>query len=96
MDVNVRHPQKHHGDLVILDSGTGCLALLCSPVAFPAAVAGLVCHECGSVHIHDHDGSEDPDKSLYLILSSEPKPLRKHRPPPPPSILSPRESSYPP
>ncbi|GKF70379.1 hypothetical protein Tco_0203436 [Tanacetum coccineum] len=48
------------------------------------------------VHTHDHDGFEAPDKSPDSILSSEPKPLRKHRPPPPPSILSPGESSYPP
>ncbi|GKA03224.1 hypothetical protein Tco_0676005 [Tanacetum coccineum] len=41
------------------------------------------------VHTHDHDGFEAPDESLDLILSSEPKPLRKHRPPPSPSILSP-------
>ncbi|GKF43052.1 hypothetical protein Tco_0126394, partial [Tanacetum coccineum] len=40
------------------------------------------------VHTHDHDGSEAPDKSSDSILSSEPKPLGKHRPPPPPSILS--------
>ncbi|GJU19805.1 hypothetical protein Tco_1153147 [Tanacetum coccineum] len=45
---------------------------------------------------HDHDGSEDPDESPDSILLSEPKPLMKHMPPPPPSILSPRESSYPP
>ncbi|GKE55411.1 hypothetical protein Tco_1494596 [Tanacetum coccineum] len=48
------------------------------------------------MHTHDHNGSEAPDGSSDSILSSEPKPLRKHRPPPPPSILSPRESSYPP
>ncbi|GJR22796.1 hypothetical protein Tco_0971323 [Tanacetum coccineum] len=48
------------------------------------------------VHTHDHDGSEAPDESPDSILSSGPKPLGKHRPPPPPSILSPRESSYPP
>ncbi|GJW09838.1 hypothetical protein Tco_1575665 [Tanacetum coccineum] len=48
------------------------------------------------VHTHDHDGPEAPDESPDLILSSEPKPLGKHRLPPPPSILSPGESSYPP
>ncbi|GKE00546.1 hypothetical protein Tco_1388529, partial [Tanacetum coccineum] len=48
------------------------------------------------VHTHDHDGSEAPDGSPDSILSSEPKPLRKHRPPPLLSILSPGESSYPP
>ncbi|GKD07308.1 hypothetical protein Tco_1186993, partial [Tanacetum coccineum] len=41
------------------------------------------------VHTHDHGGSPNS------ILSSEPKPLGKHKPPPPPSILSPGESSYP-
>ncbi|GJT83830.1 hypothetical protein Tco_1058172 [Tanacetum coccineum] len=41
------------------------------------------------VHTHGHDGSEATDESLDSILSSEPKPLGKHRPPPPPSILSP-------
>ncbi|GKF16316.1 hypothetical protein Tco_0061234, partial [Tanacetum coccineum] len=39
------------------------------------------------VHKHDHGRSEAPDGSPDSILSSEPKPLRKHRPPPPPSIL---------
>ncbi|GJY51141.1 hypothetical protein Tco_0441988 [Tanacetum coccineum] len=34
------------------------------------------------VHTHDHDGSEALDKSPDSILSSEPKPLGKHRPPP--------------
>ncbi|GKE98884.1 hypothetical protein Tco_0022235 [Tanacetum coccineum] len=48
------------------------------------------------VNTHDHDGSEAPDELPDSILSSEPKPLGKHRPPPPPSILSPIESSYPP
>ncbi|GKF26438.1 hypothetical protein Tco_0082332 [Tanacetum coccineum] len=48
------------------------------------------------MHTHDHDGSEAPDGSPDSILSSEPKPLGKHRPPPLPSILSPGESSYPP
>ncbi|GJW05964.1 putative reverse transcriptase domain-containing protein [Tanacetum coccineum] len=48
------------------------------------------------VHTHDHGGSEAPDGSPDSILSSEPKPLGKHKPPPPPSILSLRESSYPP
>ncbi|GJZ34853.1 hypothetical protein Tco_0580670 [Tanacetum coccineum] len=47
------------------------------------------------VHTHDHDGSEAPDESPDSILSSEPKPLGKHRPPPPPSILFPGELSYP-
>ncbi|GJX91290.1 hypothetical protein Tco_0344616 [Tanacetum coccineum] len=32
------------------------------------------------VHTHDHDGSAAPDESLDSILSSEPKPLGKHRP----------------
>ncbi|GKD40651.1 hypothetical protein Tco_1260858, partial [Tanacetum coccineum] len=35
------------------------------------------------VHTHDHGGSEAPDGSPDSILSSEPKPLGKHRPPPP-------------
>ncbi|GKG41847.1 hypothetical protein Tco_0473598, partial [Tanacetum coccineum] len=48
------------------------------------------------VHIHDHDGSEAPDGSPDSILLSKLKSLGKHRLPPPPSILSPRESSYPP
>ncbi|GJX08787.1 hypothetical protein Tco_0196719 [Tanacetum coccineum] len=47
------------------------------------------------VHTHDHDGSEAPDRSPDSILSSKPKPLGKPKPPPLPSILSPRESSYP-
>ncbi|GKA76247.1 hypothetical protein Tco_0782708, partial [Tanacetum coccineum] len=48
------------------------------------------------VHTHDHGGSVAPDGSPDSILSSEPKPLGKHMPPLPQSILSPRESSYPP
>ncbi|GKC61575.1 hypothetical protein Tco_1089173, partial [Tanacetum coccineum] len=52
---------------------------------------------CGSrVHTHNHGGSEAPDGSPDTILSSEPKPLEKHKPPPSPSILSPVRSSYPP
>ncbi|GJU48371.1 hypothetical protein Tco_1217926 [Tanacetum coccineum] len=43
------------------------------------------------VHTHDHGGSEAPDGSPDSILSSEPKPLGKHKPPPPQSILSPGE-----
>ncbi|GKE95769.1 hypothetical protein Tco_1580624, partial [Tanacetum coccineum] len=48
------------------------------------------------MHTHDHGGSEAPDGSPDSILSSEPKPLGKHRPSPPQSILSLGESSYPP
>ncbi|GKA73811.1 hypothetical protein Tco_0780113 [Tanacetum coccineum] len=33
-------------------------------------------------HTHDHDRSEAPDGSPNSILSSEPKPLGKHKPPP--------------
>ncbi|GKF55525.1 hypothetical protein Tco_0165865, partial [Tanacetum coccineum] len=35
------------------------------------------------VHTHGHGGSEAHDGLPDLILSSEPKPLGKHRPPPP-------------
>ncbi|GKF81398.1 hypothetical protein Tco_0240000, partial [Tanacetum coccineum] len=35
------------------------------------------------VHTHGHGGSEAHDGLHDSILSSEPKPLRKHRPPPP-------------
>ncbi|GJS87585.1 hypothetical protein Tco_0770221 [Tanacetum coccineum] len=64
----------------------------------PVAVAVSDVPRDGSrVHTHDHGGSEAPDGSPDSILSSEPKPLGKHRPPPPPpSILSLGESSYPP
>ncbi|GKG32188.1 hypothetical protein Tco_0427138, partial [Tanacetum coccineum] len=48
------------------------------------------------MHTHDHGRSGAPDGSPNSIQSCEPKPLGKHRPPPPHSILSPRESSYPP
>ncbi|GKE85888.1 hypothetical protein Tco_1559630 [Tanacetum coccineum] len=48
------------------------------------------------VHTHDHSGFEAPHGSPDSILSSEPKPHRKHKPPPSPSILSLGESSYPP
>ncbi|GKC84527.1 hypothetical protein Tco_1140244, partial [Tanacetum coccineum] len=78
------HLQKHPG------------ALSSAALAYPAAVAVSGVPGDGSrVHTHDHDRSEAPDESLDSILSSEPKPLRKHRHPPPPSILSPGESSYP-
>ncbi|GJR97375.1 hypothetical protein Tco_0269549 [Tanacetum coccineum] len=64
---------------------------------YPATIAVSGVPGDGShVNTHDHDGSEAPDESPDSILSSEPKPLGKHRHPPPPSILSPRESSYPP
>ncbi|GJY15757.1 hypothetical protein Tco_0386179 [Tanacetum coccineum] len=33
------------------------------------------------VHTPDHDGSEAPNEAPDSILSSEPKPLGKHRPP---------------
>ncbi|GKB26950.1 hypothetical protein Tco_0866351, partial [Tanacetum coccineum] len=61
----------------------------------PVAASGVP-RDGSRVHTHDHDGSEAPDESPNSTLSSKPKPLGKHRPPPPPSILSPRESSYPP
>ncbi|GKF66483.1 hypothetical protein Tco_0193000, partial [Tanacetum coccineum] len=62
------------------------------PDAYAVAVPDVRGYE-SRVHTHDHDGPEVPDGSPDLILSSEPKPLGKHRPPPPPpSILSPRES----
>ncbi|GKF92191.1 hypothetical protein Tco_0278910, partial [Tanacetum coccineum] len=48
------------------------------------------------VHTHDHGGSEAPDGSPDSIISSEPKPLGKHRPPLPQSTLSLIGSSYPP
>ncbi|GKE82156.1 hypothetical protein Tco_1552156, partial [Tanacetum coccineum] len=63
--------------------------------AYAGAVSGVP-GDGSRVHTHDHDGSEAPDESPDSILSSEPKPLGKHRPPPPPSILSLGESSYPP
>ncbi|GJW29262.1 hypothetical protein Tco_0046137 [Tanacetum coccineum] len=67
--------------------------LVCSPAA--VAVSGVP-GDGSRVHTHDHDGSEALDEFPDSILLSEPKPLEKHRPPPPPSILSPRELSYPP
>ncbi|GJZ51301.1 hypothetical protein Tco_0605816 [Tanacetum coccineum] len=67
------------------------------------AVSGLECSAAGAVpdvpgyrscvHTRDHGGSEAPDGLPDSILSSEPKPLRKHRPPPPPSMLSPGDSA---
>ncbi|GJQ90403.1 hypothetical protein Tco_0001542 [Tanacetum coccineum] len=65
------------------------------PDAYAVAVSDVP--GCGSHgHTHDHGRSEAPDGSPDLIISSEPKPLGKHKPPPPPTILSPGESSYPP
>ncbi|GJV30669.1 hypothetical protein Tco_1387117 [Tanacetum coccineum] len=52
--------------------------------------------DASRMHIHDHNGSKALHRSLDSILSSELKPLEKHKPPPPPSILSPGESFYPP
>ncbi|GJZ62508.1 hypothetical protein Tco_0618645 [Tanacetum coccineum] len=65
------------------------------PDAYAVAVLGMP-GDGSRVHTHDHDRSEALDESPDSILSSKPKPLGKHRPPRPPSILSPRESSYPP
>ncbi|GJV94970.1 hypothetical protein Tco_1546547 [Tanacetum coccineum] len=47
------------------------------------------------MHTYDHGGSEAHDELSDSILSSEPKPLGKHRPHPLQSILSLGESSYP-
>ncbi|GKF70966.1 hypothetical protein Tco_0207080, partial [Tanacetum coccineum] len=64
---------------------------------YHAAVAVSDVPGCGSrVHTHDYGGFEAPNGSLDSILSSEPKPLGKHKPPPAPSILALGESSYPP
>ncbi|GJS64989.1 hypothetical protein Tco_0679553 [Tanacetum coccineum] len=53
-----------------------CLTVYEYPAA--GAVSGVL--EDGSrMHKHDHDGFEAPDESLDSILSSEPKPLGKHR-----------------
>ncbi|GKD15796.1 hypothetical protein Tco_1204954 [Tanacetum coccineum] len=77
-------------------------ALLSQPAAseneshIPAVAVSGVPGDGSRVHTHDYDGSEAPDESPDSTLSSEPKPLGKHRPPHPPSILSPRELSYPP
>ncbi|GKG44185.1 hypothetical protein Tco_0483278, partial [Tanacetum coccineum] len=75
------HPQKHPGDLK--SYGLSLDALLIQPAASES-----------ESHVPDAM-SEAPDESPDSILSSEPKPLEKHRCPPPPSILSPGESSYP-
>ncbi|GKE01764.1 hypothetical protein Tco_1389747 [Tanacetum coccineum] len=88
------HIASNLGDGESLPSGPSAYdqsleALLTQPAASES-------EDRSHVHIHDHDGSEAPDESPDSILSSEPKPLEKHRPPPPPSILSPGESSYPP
>ncbi|GJX87663.1 hypothetical protein Tco_0339677 [Tanacetum coccineum] len=64
------------------------------PDAYAVAVFGVP-GDGSRVHTRDHDGSEAPDDSPDSILSSDLKPLGKHRPPLPPSILSSRESSYP-
>ncbi|GJY48273.1 hypothetical protein Tco_0438229 [Tanacetum coccineum] len=70
------------------------ISLMTQRVSTISIVVSDVPGDGSRVHTHHHDGSEAPDESPDLILSSEPKPLRKHKPPPPPSILSPRESSY--
>ncbi|GJX09459.1 hypothetical protein Tco_0199318 [Tanacetum coccineum] len=56
------------------------------PDVYAVATSGVL-GDGSRVHTHDHDGSEAPDESPDSILSSEPKPLEKHRPPPSPSIL---------
>ncbi|GJS96586.1 hypothetical protein Tco_0803554 [Tanacetum coccineum] len=48
------------------------------------------------VHTPAHGGFEAHDGLSDSILSSDPKPLEKHRPPPPQSVWSPEELSYPP
>ncbi|GJS58878.1 hypothetical protein Tco_0653662 [Tanacetum coccineum] len=47
------------------------------------------------MHTHDYGRSKALNGSPDSILSSEPKPLRKHRPLPLLSILSPGKLSYP-
>ncbi|GKF13097.1 hypothetical protein Tco_0051023, partial [Tanacetum coccineum] len=83
-----------HSSLVSCLSSLG-ESLPSMPGAYAVAVPDVPGYE-SRVHTHDHDGSESPDGLPDSILSSEPKPLGKHRPSRPPSILSPRESSYPP
>ncbi|GJR18673.1 hypothetical protein Tco_0967200 [Tanacetum coccineum] len=56
--------------------------LLSHPDAYAGSVSGVP-GDRSLVYTHDHDGSESPDEFPDLILSSEPKPLGKHRPPPP-------------
>ncbi|GKF66613.1 hypothetical protein Tco_0193130, partial [Tanacetum coccineum] len=80
-----------------LSSHGGSLPFVPEAYEYPEAVAMSDVLGYGSrVHTHDHGGSEAPDRSLDSILSSEPKPLGKHKPHPLPSTLSPGESSYPP
>ncbi|GJY49065.1 hypothetical protein Tco_0439021 [Tanacetum coccineum] len=87
------------GLLLVVASSPGCLALLCCSRSdnnsSSVAVSGVP-GDGSRMHTHDHDGSKAPDESPNSILSSEPKPLGKHRPHPSRSILSPGESSYPP
>ncbi|GKC53719.1 hypothetical protein Tco_1076464 [Tanacetum coccineum] len=64
------------------------------PDVYAVAVSGVP-RDGSCVYTHDYSGTKAPDESPDSILSSEPKPLGKHRPPPLPSILSPEESSYP-
>ncbi|GJU46136.1 hypothetical protein Tco_1203402 [Tanacetum coccineum] len=68
-----------------------CLSLLIESLPSAPDAYGVVVPDVpgyGSrVHTHDHGRSEAPDESPDSILSSEPKPLGKHRPPHPQSIL---------
>ncbi|GJR69383.1 hypothetical protein Tco_0015448 [Tanacetum coccineum] len=103
-----QHLQKHPGDLgnlPLVTSFTLPHYLMTKRGLYPSvptptstlyrAVSGVP-GDRSRMHTHDYDGSEALDESPDSILSSDPKPLEKHRPPPLPSILSPRESSYPP
>ncbi|GJY70007.1 hypothetical protein Tco_0472989 [Tanacetum coccineum] len=57
-------------------------SLLSVPDAYAIAVSDMP--GSGSrVHTHGHGGSEAHDGLPDSILSSQPKPLRKHKPPPP-------------
>ncbi|GJX80034.1 hypothetical protein Tco_0328183 [Tanacetum coccineum] len=81
-----------------MDSGVMLFGLvLLTGTTVSSLKACLTQHAASESESHVPDVvSKAPDELPDSILSSEPKPLRKHRPPPPPSILSPGESSYPP
>ncbi|GJT80082.1 hypothetical protein Tco_0505994 [Tanacetum coccineum] len=83
LDVLATRPACHSSLVSCLSSLRESLPSMPGAYGYYVAVAVLDVPGCVSrVYTHDYDGSEAPDGSPNSILSSEPKPLGKHRPPP--------------
>ncbi|GKC23055.1 hypothetical protein Tco_1025205, partial [Tanacetum coccineum] len=91
LGVLTTQPACHSSLVSCLSSHGESLPSVPDAYEYPVAVAvSGVPGDRSRMHTHDYDGSEALDESPDSILSSDPKPLEKHRPPPLPSILSPR------